>query len=286
MPIRTGQDRIREALAEQAARAASGRKWLFLRDDGEQARIRFLSDIDNAEGPGGIAPTAKFHMDRPKSGQGMSDPIMCTEDETCALCTTAGEPSRLLLLAWVYVYYVDHAENREQGRFGGEPWQAVQGQSGRTLYREKINGPRVLRATSRLISQIMTVYGHEGSLLTKDYTLTRSGKRGDTGVNYHLYPLKEAPFKHELEELVSLVDFAEGRVTLRGEEATGRDATVSREPVSDDDLEEYPAAYTPDEESEAGDEEAAGGEDDAGEEDTGGEEDTDEGEGDADFQFD
>jgi len=261
MPVRTGKDRIREAMAEQAARAASGRKWLFLRDDGEQARIRFLSDIDSTEGAGGIAVTAKFHMDRASKGQGMSDPIMCTEDETCALCTTSGEPSRLLLLAWVYVYYIDHAANREQGRFGGESWKPVQAQEGRTLYREKINSPRVLRATSRLISQIMTVYGHEGSLLTKDYTLTRAGARGDTGVNYHLYPLKEGAFKGEVEELVSLIDFAEGKVTLRGEEATAHGATAGREPVSDDDLAEVPS-YAPDEEGGDAGEEADGGEGD------------------------
>lgn len=245
MPIRTGVERIREALAEQAARAASGRKWLLLRDDGESALIRFLSDMEDPRAPGGLAVQAKFHIERTQAQGGgirMSDPIMCTEDETCNLCTTTGEPSRLMTLLHVWVYHIDHAEQRQQtGRFGGEPWQPVQGMDGRSLFREVIEAPRVLRATIRLTNQIMTVYGHEGSLLTKDYTLTRTGRRGTTDVNYVLYPQKEAAFERELGKLVSLVDFAEGRATLGGEEVQTHATAPAAEPkpVESGDLVEF-----------------------------------------------
>lgn len=246
-PIRTGADRVREALAEQAARAASGRKWLMLREDGESALIRFLSDLDDARSPGGLAVHAKFHVQRtqaPGGGIRMSDPIMCAEDESCNLCTSEGEPSRLMLLAWVWVYYIDHAENRQQtGRFGGDPWQPVNAPDGRTFYREMIEAPRVVKATSRLIHQITTVFGHEGSLLTKDYTLTRAGAKGSTETTYVLYPTKEAKFERDLTKcnLVSLVDFAEGRATLGGEEVQTHATAPAAEPktVEREDLVEF-----------------------------------------------
>ena len=234
MPIRTGSDRIREALAEQAARAAAGRKWLMLREDGESALVRFLSDIDDGRAPGGLAVQAKFHVERSQGAGGqvrMSDPIMCAEDETCNLCTASGEPSRSMLLAWVWVYHIDHAQNQEQkGRFAGEPWQPVTAGDGRTLYRETIEAPRVVKATSRLTHQIMAVYGHEGALTTKDYTLTRVGARGSTETTYSLYPQDKAKFEREIPALVSLADFAEGRATLGGEEVQTHATAKSVEP--------------------------------------------------------
>ena len=243
MPVRTGSDRIREALAEQAARAASSRKWLMLREDGETALIRFLSDIDDARAPGGLAVQAKFHIERTKQPGGgikMSDPIMCEEDESCNLCTTLGEPSRLMMLAWVWVYYLDHAENRQAtGRFGGDPWQPVQSSDGRPLFREVIEAPRVIKATSRLIHQIMAVYGHEvGTLLTKDYTLTRLGARNSSETTYALYPQKAVKFERDLTKhhLVSLADFAEGRATLGGEEVQTHATEPAAKSVADGDL--------------------------------------------------
>lgn len=236
MPARTGRDRIGEALAEQAARAGAGRKWLFLRDDGEQATIRFLSDVDDASGPGGQAVVAKFHQER-RQGGGLGDPVMCTEDDSCPLCTATGEPSRLFGLFWVYVYDILHAENREQSRFGGEPWEPVNAQ-GRTLYRERVEGTRVFQVGSRLLKQVMTILGHEGTLLTKDYTLSRSGRRGSTDTTYLLYPLKESAFTREVPSLVSLLDYSEGRVTLTGEEARSS-GTPARRAIPESELEEF-----------------------------------------------
>jgi len=238
MPVRTGKDRIDQAMAEQQARAAQSRKWLFLREDGETAKIRFLSDIEDASGAGGLAAVARFHDDRVQGQRGVAEPKICSENEECPFCTDEGKPSKIKGFFWMYVYYVDHAEKRDQTRFGGEEWKPVQ-VNGRTFFRERIEAPRVLSANSRLIKAIMSAFGHDGSLLIRDYSLSRSGAKNSPEMFYQVWPLEQGEFKIDVPALVSLVDYADGRVTLSGEEVTLRGTEAYRAPVSDADLEEY-----------------------------------------------
>ena len=245
MPIVSKVDGMRAVLAEQAARLASRRRWFSLRNDRESALIRFLSNYEDESSPGGQSVAGKFHQERialQGGGQRMGDPVLCSEDEDCNLCAAQGEPSKFLTLYWVFVYHVDHMENNPSiGRFAdAEPWEPVQ-VGGGTMFREQVNGPRILKAGSRMATQIMTIWGQEGSLLTRDFTITRAGKRGDTSTSYTFYPQDKGAFTAKVAQLIPIEDYATGKVPFSDEEVKqsgGRTAAPApvRPEVPDEDL--------------------------------------------------
>jgi len=201
--------------------------FVYLRDDGEKARIRFLAEMKDGLFSG------VFH--RPWVKGRLQSPVICVEQdtdppsfegmtETCTLCTPEENP-RLQFFLWVYVYYLLHPTQNpalEKDRDAPQ-WKAVKvgkGDTAKTMFKQDVNKVKILMGGKRMMDFLIDLEADaatEGeSLLDSDYNFIRHGARKSSDTNYVFTAIKNsAKLKDEVKEAIGgLEDITE--VALEG----------------------------------------------------------------------
>ena len=171
--------------------SGSGLRHLWLKDDGETARIRFLTDGDEIYWDW-------FHRIEER-GQYRGERICVRSalDEPCNYCDEEVK-SIFQWIAWVYVEYVDYA-SPGQGR---KPVTI-----GRTkMYREHMNEARLLRLAGAHANSVKMRFEKLGTLLDHEFDWTRSGPKGTNRPQYTLDPVEKCKMPKELRELLAELD--------------------------------------------------------------------------------
>ena len=197
-------------------------RFCTLRDDGEYAKIRFLSDVDEMF----------FEWMHPQESivkgkrrfRGFKVCPSSAFNQACDECDEDAQSS-LRFTGWVWEYshmYVEDGDNRIPVKEGK-----------RTLYREDTNAPRLFAYSNFHKASLEMRANKYGTLLDRDYEWIRSGEAGTNRPQYMLEPSDDgkAPMPKELAaiaaELPDLEDVVFGRVeSLDGEV---KDAPVSNE---------------------------------------------------------
>jgi len=167
--------------------------FVYLRDDGERARIRFLSDADSDFVHG------VFH--RQFTGNKLSDPVLCLNDsdtipegieETeCRLCALKDATARQMFFAWVYVYHILHPhQNPRLDEDATAPhWEPVK-LGNRTMFKQNVGQVRMLLGGKKMLDSIVGLHEELGGLLETDFSFIRSGIRKSSDTTYSFVPAK------------------------------------------------------------------------------------------------
>ena len=239
--------------------------FVYLREDLEQARIRFLEEP--AEG----LYSGVFH--RPYKNNKVGDPVICVEQDDdpptiegmtdeCLLCKQGDSPG-MKFFVWVYVYYLLHPhQNPALDKDPQAPkWQVVKvgkGATAATMFRQDVNKLKILLGGPRLKDEIDNAVAaaaeNDTTLLEADYRFIRHGAPRSTETRYNFVAIgKSGKLKDEvtkaIDELGDIADAAlEGTVTFFTNPSA---AAESGEPEEEEEQEE-----TAEEEAEAAEEEA------------------------------
>lgn len=185
----------RKRAKERQAKFSS--PFLFLRENGERARIRFLTDTEQFF-------QGMFH--RPYIDGKMYDPIVCPEQddnpptiegmgEACNLCGPDRSNPSYKYFAWVYVYHILHPnQNPRLEKDSNAPkWKTIKlGQA--TFYKQEINKVKMLLFGQTIFDDLLALgvdeedEEAEGSLLKRDYSFVRNGARKDPKTTYTFVP--------------------------------------------------------------------------------------------------
>jgi hypothetical protein len=202
------------AKRQRERQAQFSNPYLFLRDNDDQARIRFLEEPKEGLFSG------VFH--RPFTKGKLQNPVVCVEQdndtptvegmaEDCPLCATEDSPG-LKFFLWVYVYHILHPnQNPALEKDASAPkWQAVKvgkGESSRTMFKQDVNKVKVLLGGPRLkdlLDEVEQAAAEEGeNLLVSDYKFIRHGSRGDSDTTYVFRAVKNSSkLKKEVKEAI------------------------------------------------------------------------------------
>lgn len=257
--ILSGFSSYKQQQETQAGRFMGGDfiRYLRLRDDGDMARIRFVSEHEpGLEGENGLQSyiiSAQFHRTEEisKAGQRIYPIVICPKEEDDAGnlfgdCHHCKEENRRMLqfLTWAYVYNIYH---RKQNTDDSNLWErTVDGETGsRTMFREPINKFLVLQGGANISMVLQGRIDKYGVLTDRVYDYTRNGARNLTTVSYVLDGDDPSAFDAELVEqantLPDLIDVATGRVRTMGGEpfvntTTGEITVDNHTPLVADDL--------------------------------------------------
>jgi hypothetical protein len=185
--------------------------FVYLRDDGERARIRFLSDADTDFVLG------VFH--RPFTNSKLSDPILCLNDSDtipegieateCRLCELKDATARLMFFSWVYVYHILHPhQNPRLDEDATAPhWEPVK-LGTRTMFKQSVGQVRMLLGGKKMHDSIVGLHEELGGLLETDFSFIRSGARKSSDTTYSFVPAKSAtkPDEKVIEAIKALTD--------------------------------------------------------------------------------
>lgn len=191
MPVYKGMEAAKKAASK--ASTSNFIQNLTLREDGDSARIRFLTSADEIV-------SGLFH--RNKVPQGYIENVLCTENEECGYCVEGDKPS-FKFIAWVWVHEVLHAKQTNT------EWKTTK-RGTRTYFREKVDSPQILRQGFYLYRDFETWYSRYGSLTDRDYEIERQGAAGSTKTRYKPIPLDPEPLGFKVKGLPELEDIAEG----------------------------------------------------------------------------
>jgi hypothetical protein len=209
---------------EQAQQYASEDRIKVLRlDDGDHARVRFLTDTDDIIEAGiheleEISPAGKKKY--PKR--------YCAREDTgdCQWCKEGSIPKKTMFL-WAYVYEIMH--KTQNPALADDPnaarWSQVKSPGGGIYYKEEVNGVQVFRSKrgkSNVIQDAFINYADEyGTWTDRDYKWSRSGKLMDT--SYTLTPKEASKMTKEIKEiqagLPDLAEYATGKIFSFASEA-------------------------------------------------------------------
>ncbi len=204
----TGVAYARKRARERLAQFSS--PFLFIRDNGERARIRFLTDTEQFF-------QGMFH--RPYDGKMVSDPVVCVETddkpptiegmgEVCDFCeverrTDKKQRPGYKYFAWVYVYHILHTGQnpRLEKDAKAQVWPAVKlgrGDAAATFYKQEVNKVKMLMFGQPLFDDLMALIAEAdedsdedseaSGLLKRDYSFVRNGARRDTKTTYTFVP--------------------------------------------------------------------------------------------------
>ena len=174
--------------------------------DKEACVVRFLTEY-------GDFYWERFHrvMDGGKF-KGMKICVKSALGQACELCEGGDRPGTQFL-GWAYEFYHDYttkpsfvkAEDIEQVQVGK-----------RTVFREEINEPRLMRYSIMHFDSLKYQFDEEDTLVDRDFKWTRIGEAGSKRPTYILKPGQESKTTKELRELAAtlpdLEDIAFGRV--------------------------------------------------------------------------
>lgn len=227
----TGVAYARKRAKERQAQFSS--PFLFLRENGDRARVRFLTDTEQFV-------HGMFH--RPYDGKKVDDPVVCPETddkpptiegmgETCNFCEQERRSDKkqrpgYKYFAWVYVYHILHTN--QNPRLEKDPnavtWKAMKlgrGDAAATYYKQEVNKVKMLMFGQPLFDDLLALIAEadeeadedaEGSgLLKRDYSFVRNGARFDTKTTYTFVPAnKETVLGEKVTEAIDkLGDLAE-----------------------------------------------------------------------------
>lgn len=219
----TGVAYARKRAKERQAQFSS--PFLFIRDNGERARIRFLTDAEQFV-------QGMFH--RPYDGKKVDDPVVCPEQddnpptiegmgEVCDFCemerkTNKKQRPGYKYFAWVYVYHILHTgQNPRLEKDASAPvWKAVKlgrGDAAATFYKQEVGKVKMLMFGQPLFDDLLALIAEadedadedsEGSgLLKRDYSFVRNGARRDTKTTYTFVPAnKESALSDKVSEAI------------------------------------------------------------------------------------
>lgn len=190
----------RKRAKERQAQFSSN--FLFIRDDGERARIRFLTDIEDFL-------QGMFH--RPYIDGKMYDPVVCVETDddpptiegmgdVCSLCELERKTDKqhrpgYKYFAWVFVYSILHRnQNPRLEKDSSAPkWKPVnvgKGEAAVTFYKQEVNKVKLLLFGQPMFDQLLALNAGEEdededfNLLARDFSLVRNGARKDNKTTY------------------------------------------------------------------------------------------------------
>ncbi|KKM02629.1 hypothetical protein LCGC14_1782510 [marine sediment metagenome] len=241
--------------------------FVYLREDLEQARIRFLEEPTDEEG----LYSGVFH--RPWVKGKLQNPVICVEQDDspptiegmtddCPLCASNDAPG-MKFFVWVYVYYLLHPhQNPALDKDPQAPkWAAVKvgkGAASATMFRQDVNKVKILLGGPRLKDEIDNAVAaaaeNDATLLEADYRFIRHGVPKSSDTRYNFVAIgKSSKLKDEvtkaIDELGDIEEAAiEGTVSFFANPST---AEASEEP---EETEEEEQEETEEEASEAAEE--------------------------------
>ncbi len=257
-------------------RAEFSNPYLFLSNDGDTARIRFLEEPKEGLFSG------VFHRPYTK-GKGLSNPILCVERDNdvpdiegmtdkCPLCTQDDKPG-LKFFLYVYVYHILHPlQNPALAKDASAPkWKAVKvgkGEDARTMFKQDVNKVKVLLGGAQMqekVTECEAAAAEEDgdSLLASDYKLIRHGVKGDSDTTYVFRAIKKSgtlkdEVKEAIDKLGDITDIAlEGTIAFYTKEQKEDEPVESEEPEEAEDAEDEAKPPFDADEEEAEEEEPA-----------------------------
>ena len=257
------------AKRQRERQAQFSNPYLFLRDNDDQARIRFLEEPKDGLFSG------VFH--RPFTKGKLQNPVICVEQdmeppsmegmtEDCPLCATEDNPG-LKFFLWVYVYHILHPnQNPALEKDATAPkWQAVKvgkGEGSRTMFKQDVNKVKVLLGGKRLkdlLDEIEEAAGEDDeTLLSQDYKFIRHGSRGDSDTTYTFRAVKKSgTLKKEVKEAIDKLGDIE-EIAMEGTlafYAHGAEVAAPETPEEEPEEEEEEEAKESEEDEESEDEE-------------------------------
>lgn len=236
--------------------------FLFLRENGERARIRFLTDVEEFY-------QGMFH--RPYIDGKMYDPVLCPEQddnppavegmgEECDLCGPDRSNPSYKYFAWVYVYHILHPnQNPRLEKDSNAPkWKAVKvgkGAGAATFYKQEVNKVKMLLFGQTIFDDLVVLSAGDDEdedseatgLLTRDYSFVRNGARKDPKTTYTFVPARKetdisAAVKEAIDKLGDLEESA-----LAGTKAHYSDEDTSTSSSDKEEAEEIEAEDEPEE---------------------------------------
>jgi hypothetical protein len=221
MGLAKGIEAVRKAQKEVEKRKASGggSDNFYLKYDKDSALIRFLND-------GNDMVAGQFHRIKKMSSRGKQywDSVYCIGEDECDYCN-GNDPDQMAksfgFAIWVWVYEKYHEEQLD------EDWEARK-MAGELRYVEPINKPMLLRHGYNMSIIVTGLYTKYGSLVDRDYEITRLGTGLDT--KYSILPEDKSKRKSEVKKAMDSIGEEGGLPTL--EEAVM--ATVKKDEDSID----------------------------------------------------
>ncbi len=267
--IRTGADATAKAYAENTSGGGSGNDfipYMRLQDDGDIVRFCFVTELDvetaKKAGTPHVVINAEFHRIQKTSSGGKTyyNFDLCDLDydseagEMTGECSECSADNRRTsrFMTWIYVESFLHTfQNPDQS----QPWQKVQ--MGRMeLFRQPVNSYMVFADGFYMWQSLQGKIDMYGTMMDRQYMITRHGARNQRKVTRDLDALKQDPISAEIiagaADLPSLEAIATREVeTMDGKIASPstdlRDAPAVKENVeidggSDDtvDIEDLP----------------------------------------------
>lgn len=223
----------------------------FFLGDGEKAVVRFLTTGD--EGDFHIA-TALFHEFKAQTATGtVSEERYCSgsEDLSCELCD-GGDKKRVERFGvWLWVdriYRNKQTKRAEQD--SSQKYPKVKLPTGEIMFKQVVNGPqfwkRGLGHGQQLWNTIVAYFSRDGSLMAREYEISRRGAKLDTVYSILPNDVKTDPTPHQLEVKASLPKAFEvlaGRA--RWPEVSVGDIVDDDEPVEDEGVTTIPVVAEP-----------------------------------------
>ncbi len=253
----------RKRAKERQAQFSSN--FLFIRDDGERARIRFLTGLEDFL-------QGMFH--KPYiDGKGY-DPVVCVETDddpptiegmgdVCSLCelerkTDTKHRPGYKYFAWVFVYTILHRNQnpyleKDANAAKWKPVQLGKGEAAITFYKQEVNKVKLLLFGQPMFDQLLALnVGEEDAdedinILARDFSLVRNGARKDTKTTYTFVPAnKETKLSDAVTEAINkltpldeaamagtVAHYAKASVTADSDEDEAEDIETADEEVEE-----------------------------------------------------
>lgn len=189
--------------------------WVWLKEDGDVARLRFLEE------PGEGLFSGMFH--RPYVKNRVQDPVVCVEQdddypsvegmtEECPLCKAGDDPSQKIFV-WVYVYYILHRYQNPalDDNSNAKKWTPVavgKGANKKTMFKQDVDKVKILLGGPRLKEvlddAVEAAAEANESLLASDYKYIRHGAPRDNETRYVFVTIPKS--KTLKEEVTKAID--------------------------------------------------------------------------------
>jgi hypothetical protein len=216
-----------------------------LLDNRESCVLRFLTEY-------GDFYWEKFHRTFDGKGKftGMKLCVKSALGQACEPCDGNDRPGTQYL-GWAYEFYHDYPDKPSHVK--SEDLEEVE-VGKRTVFREEVNAPRLMRYSIMHFDPITYQYDEEDTVTDRNFKWARQGEKGSTRPTYILKPGKPEKLPKELKELAAtlpdLEDVAFGKIeTLGGEKKEEAEADAGTrkigkkskkakddEPVDSDDI--------------------------------------------------